>query len=99
MPLAKTGVLGRSFVMLFRLRTFSIFFALVVLCSGICRAQSQAAGSGRSYDAKGVVRELKADGRTVVIQHEAVADYMPAMTMPFEVRDTNELRACNRGTR
>jgi protein SCO1/2 len=49
------------------------------------------------YPVRGVVRELKPDGRTAVIQHEAVPDYMPAMTMPLEVRDTNELRGLETG--
>ncbi len=39
-----------------------------------------------------MVRELKPDGRTVVIQHEAITNYMPAMTMPFEAREAEELK-------
>jgi protein SCO1 len=45
----------------------------------------------RTFDAKGVVEELKPDERTVVIQHEAISNYMAAMTMPFKVKDKNEL--------
>ena len=37
--------------------------------------------------AKGTVMELKPDGRTVVIRHEAISNYMAAMTMPFKVKD------------
>jgi protein SCO1/2 len=33
----------------------------------------------------------------VTIKHEAVGDYMPGMTMPFEVRDTNELAGIEAG--
>ena len=44
-----------------------------------------------NYQVKGTVKELKVDGRTVVIQHEEVPGYMPAMTMPFKVKNTNEL--------
>ena len=40
---------------------------------------------------------MKPDGKTVVIKHETVPNYMPAMTMPFEVRDTNELRGLQAG--
>jgi protein SCO1/2 len=43
------------------------------------------------YDAHGVVREITADHRAVTIQHEAIAGYMPAMTMEFPVKNTNEL--------
>ena len=45
----------------------------------------------RTFAAKGVVEELKPDGRTVVIQHEAISNYMADMTMPFKVKDQNEL--------
>lgn len=40
---------------------------------------------------RGVVKDLKADGHTVVISHEAIAGYMDAMTMPFKVKSTREL--------
>ncbi|MEO8428583.1 MAG: SCO family protein [Verrucomicrobiota bacterium] len=52
--------------------------------------QSQTSGR-TNYQVKGIVKELKVDGRTVVIQHEDVPGYMPAMTMPFKVKNTNEL--------
>lgn len=44
------------------------------------------------YSVRGVALELKADSRTVVIKHEAVPDFMPAMTMPFEARDGTQLQ-------
>ncbi|MBI3874497.1 MAG: SCO family protein [Verrucomicrobia bacterium] len=46
----------------------------------------------RVFTVKGVVMEQRPGARTVVIRHEAIPDYMPAMTMPFTVRDTNDLR-------
>jgi protein SCO1/2 len=47
--------------------------------------------------AKGTVMELKPDGRTVVIRHEAVSNYMAAMTMPFKVKAPEELAGLHRG--
>jgi protein SCO1/2 len=44
------------------------------------------------YQARGVVKELPPGGRSVVIKHEEVTNYMPAMTMEFRPADTNELR-------
>jgi len=41
--------------------------------------------------------ELKPDGRTVVIQHEAISNYMAAMTMPFKVKAPEELAGLHRG--
>lgn len=49
------------------------------------------------FEVRGEVKELKPDGKTVVIKHEAVTNYMPAMTMPFEVKNTNELRGLQPG--
>lgn len=51
----------------------------------------------QTFEVRGVVTELPADGRSVVIKHEPIPDYMPAMTMPFEVRDTNELSGLQPG--
>jgi len=46
----------------------------------------------RAYQARGLVRELPADGETVVVRHEAIPGFMPKMTMTFNVRDVGELR-------
>ncbi len=55
------------------------------------------ATSARIFAARGVVQELKPDGRTVVIQHEAISNYMAAMTMPFKVKAPEELAGLHRG--
>ena len=49
------------------------------------------------FSVTGVVKELKPDGRSVVIEHETIPNYMQKMTMPFEVRDTNQLAGLNPG--
>jgi protein SCO1/2 len=85
--------------MLFRLKMFA-FVSVIGWCSSmICgHAQPRAAvPAERTYEARGVVQKLDADGRTVVIQHDDIPNYMPAMTMPFEVRNTNELRGLQTG--
>lgn len=43
------------------------------------------------FDVRGVVQEVRASEQQVVIKHEAIPNYMPAMTMPFDVKSTNEL--------
>jgi protein SCO1/2 len=45
----------------------------------------------QTYQAKGVVIGVKPEDSSVTIRHETVPGYMPAMTMPFAVKDTNEL--------
>ena len=44
-----------------------------------------------------MVREVRPDGRAAIVKHEAIANYMAAMTMPFRVRDTNELAGLKAG--
>jgi protein SCO1 len=63
-------------------------------------SSSKQSGSGaRSFAVRGVIKELRTDSRTVLVQHEAVAGYMPAMTMPFKVRESNELAGLHAGAR
>lgn len=45
----------------------------------------------QTFFVRGVVKELKADGKTVVIDHEEIPNYMAKMVMPFKVKDTNQL--------
>jgi protein SCO1/2 len=49
------------------------------------------------FAVKGVVKELQPEDRTIVVKHEKIQDYMPAMTMPFEVKTTNELAGLKPG--
>jgi len=51
----------------------------------------------QSYQVKGVVLEVMPLEKSVKIKHEEVPDYMPAMTMPFDVKDTNELAGIEAG--
>ena len=63
--------------------------------SGALRAQP--ATNVQTFTATGVVRELKADDRTVVIKHEPIPNYMDAMTMPFKVKEPGELAGLRTG--
>jgi protein SCO1/2 len=49
------------------------------------------------YATKGVIQSIEPDGKTVIIQHDAISNYMPAMTMPFAVKDAKELRGLQSG--
>jgi len=59
--------------------------------------QGAASAHREYYQVKGVVRDVRPESSTVVIKHEEVPGYMMAMTMPFEVKDTNELRGLHIG--
>jgi protein SCO1 len=79
----------------------ALFGGFLISLSAIATESSLPANSigtnVRTFAVKGVVEELKPDGRTVVIQHEAISNYMAAMTMPFKVRDQNELAGIRAG--
>lgn len=71
--------------------------AVLVLSCGCSRD-----GSGRAiapepstnrqvFRVKGIVRSVDLSRRQVEIKHEEIPGYMPAMTMPFDVKDTNQL--------
>ena len=64
------------------------FMALAAVCFfGLLGCKER-----RVYQVKGVVQEIMDGGMQVKIAHEAIPGYMPAMTMPFDVRDPAETR-------
>ena len=70
------------------------FFFLVPAVARAAEPASAIANSGstnhRAFFVRGVLKEIKPDGATVVIQHEAIPGFMEAMTMPFRVRKPAE---------
>ncbi len=83
-------------------RTILLLFAGLACVLAACRRESTPPASTPAsatvntnreyYQAKGVVQEIKAEARSVVIKHEEVPNYMAAMTMPFDVKSADELR-------
>jgi protein SCO1/2 len=51
----------------------------------------------QTFQARGIVKEVAADGRKAVIAHEAIPNYMEAMTMPFKVKEPGELAGLRPG--
>jgi protein SCO1/2 len=68
----------------------SFIFAAFAACN-LEAAPDANKTSTKSYDARGIVRQIADDRRKATIQHEAITGYMSAMTMEFNVRNTNEL--------
>jgi len=60
---------------------------------------SAKASTQQVFQVKGLVVAVKPREKTVEIKHEEIPGYMPAMTMPFDVRDTNELSGLQPGQR
>lgn len=55
------------------------------------------AAAPRTFQVKGVVREVKATQKKVKIAHEEIPGYMEAMTMDFDVRRAEELNGLRPG--
>lgn len=77
-----------------------IFFTGAFLCvlwilPGAASASSS--GGGRVFSARGVIQEIHPADSEIVIQHEAVSNYMAAMTMPFKVKNQDDLAGLQRG--
>lgn len=51
----------------------------------------------RSFQTRGVIREVMADAKTAVIRHEEIPGYMPPMTMELNVRNPDEVRGFKAG--
>jgi protein SCO1/2 len=97
--------LGFSLRRLLQFREGSVLPLLAITLLAGCGKPSQKAGSDstsisappQTYSVTGIVKNVSLKQRQVEIQHQTVPDYMPAMTMPFEVKDTNELTGLQPG--
>ena len=77
--------------------------SVVLTCLGLVAAQLCAFASlgdpqeTRTFDVKGSIEEVQPERRTITIRHEAIPNYMDAMTMPFKVRDAEQLSGLQKG--
>jgi protein SCO1/2 len=79
--------------------------AMLLVCAVSCDraadrlpATSTAASTNQQlFQVKGIVISVRPKEKAVEIKHEEIPGYMPAMTMPFDVRDTNELAGLEPG--
>ena len=62
-------------------------------------AGSEAEEIPTTYEVKGVVRKINSDRNQLVVKHEEIPGFMAAMTMPFDVRPTNEMSKVKPGDR
>jgi protein SCO1 len=80
-------------------RLFLLVFGLAMAPSAelSARAAEPAPAISQVYTVRGIVREIAPDRTKATIRHETIPNYMPAMTMPFNVRNTNELNGVSPG--
>jgi protein SCO1/2 len=60
-------------------------------------SDSGSAGHPRTFEVHGQIRAVDIAGKTVHIAHEEIPNYMPAMTMPFPVKNTDILKGLSSG--
>lgn len=87
-------------------KSWNLWIAILIGCvlaggTGVA-ADSPVAGTNavaglRVFTVKGVIRAVKSGENTVVIRHEEIPNYMAAMTMPFKVRNVQDLSGLKEG--
>jgi protein SCO1/2 len=86
-----------------RLIIMSVPLVLLMLATfragsaGLSPAPAGVVTTTRIFAGKGVVRETSQDAKIIVIRHEAISNYMAAMTMPFKVKDAGEISGVRPG--
>lgn len=71
-----------------------LLFLIAAIFSAII---SPATETPKTYEVIGIVKKLKPEIRTAVIDHEEIPGYMDAMIMSLEVRDPEELKGIHPG--
>ncbi len=78
------------------MRAWCLIFSALFFAAACSDSRKPVDGRGktnvlRQFYVRGVVRALQPIDKTVVIQHDAIPQYMEAMTMPFNFRHTNDV--------
>ncbi len=76
-----------------RLRRLSFALAL----GSLILINSQCAGSAKRYPLAGKVISVDQAKHQLVVSHADIPGYMPAMVMPFQIKDLNSMSAVGRG--
>jgi protein SCO1/2 len=69
----------------------------LVLLAGALAVGAASCRKTQKFQVRGVVEEVLPERGKVRIAHETIPDYMEAMTMMFDVKDTNELTGLQSG--
>ena len=75
----------------FPLNRVVVMACALLVVAGCNRATTETPnGRARVYEARGIVRAVAPDRRSIDIEHEDIRGFMPSMTMPFSVRDSTK---------
>lgn len=89
---------------MFRLVLFCLTLVFFIVSCGkapepraISSATPAQSTNQRIFQVNGVIKSIAPAQKEIEIKHEEIPGYMPAMTMPFDVKDTNELNGLQAG--
>jgi protein SCO1/2 len=75
-----------------------LFFACAVVVAGGCqKAPSSADKEPLRYPVRGIVRAIGFAQNEITVEHEEIPGFMPAMTMPFSVKEMREVERLSVG--
>src|SRR6188768_1098437 len=72
-----------------KLRPPASLFALILFAALACRAPAPAP---RTFELKGQILAIDQARQEITVSHADIPGFMPAMTMPYKVRDANLLK-------
>src|SRR5882724_9967364 len=79
----------RSLFLTVNVLLFGLLISLNTKSEGTSLPQNESVTNTRTFAAKGIIQEIK--NSTIVIKHEAISNFMDAMTMPFKVKNEKDL--------
>lgn len=71
-------------------KSFSTILFVLIACAvffSACNREPEVSPNAKRFDLRGKVVSVERAQNLVTIAHEDIKDYMPAMTMPFKVKD------------
>jgi len=80
-----------------RRKVFIFFIPLIVLVAMGIACRPRRSANEKRYPLKGKIVSVEKTDRTATIAHEEVPGYMPAMTMPFKVKNDADLEMLKPG--
>jgi protein SCO1/2 len=87
----KTGTCPRFAVLSISALKIALLLSLAFTVTACDSRGSKPAENSFQYQVRGMVRGLPPGHKAIEIEHEEIPGFMPAMTMPFEVRDEREI--------
>lgn len=83
-------------------RILAVAITLAGLTLASCKRPESVASAGaesppQTFTVQGILRGIDFAGQSVTVEHEEIANYMPAMTMPFDVKTMAEVEPLKAG--